>query len=202
MFARGPRRSAGIAASPSHPRGVWHDIFSLPVDVWEKVLRAVLVYGFLVAALRVVGKRELGQSNTLDLIVLLLIANTVQNAIIGADNSFTGAVIGGVTLFAVNEALNRAAYRWEWAKRLLEGEPSLLIADGKPVARQLRRASISLPELRSLARRQGFTDLGAVQTAILETNGVVTMFHVDEREVYHPAEPGGLRIGKRRRGRH
>ena len=185
----------------SHPTGVWHDIFSLPVDAWEKVLRAVLIYGFLVVALRVVGKRELGQSNTLDLIVLLLIANTVQNAIIGADNSFTGAAIGAVTLFAVNEALNRAAYRWEWAKRLLEGEPSLLIADGKPVARQLRRASISLPELRSLARRQGFTDLGAVQTAILETNGVVTMFQVDEREVYPPAEPGGLRAGKRRRAR-
>lgn len=180
---------------------MWHDIFSLPVGVWEKVLRSLLVYGFLVVALRVVGKRELGQANTLDLIVLLLIANAVQNAIIGADNSFTGAAIGAATLFGVNEALNRATYSWNWLSRLVEGEPSTLIAAGKPDRRQLGRASISLPELRALARRQGFTDLGEVHTAILETNGTVTMFKEDEPQLYHPAEPGGLRIGKRRRAR-
>lgn len=180
---------------------MWHDIFSLPVDVWEKVLRSLLVYGLLVVALRVVGKRELGQANTLDLIVLLLIANAVQNAIIGADNSFTGAAIGAATLFAVNEALNRATYSWEWLSRLVEGEPSTLIAGGKPDRRELGRAGISLPELRALARRQGYTDLGEVHTAILETNGTVTMFKEDEPQLYHPAEPGGLRIGKRRRAR-
>jgi uncharacterized membrane protein YcaP (DUF421 family) len=75
----------------------------------------------------------------------------------------------------------------------------VLIQKGKPVASALRRASISLPELRAIARRQGFADLGEVDNAILETNGVVTMFREDEPGLYHPAEAGGLRIGKRRR---
>jgi len=134
---------------------MWQDIFDLQVSVGEKVLRAVLIYLFLVAILRVVGKRELGQANTLDLVVLLLVANAVQNGIIGNDVSVTGAVIGAVTLFAINEFLSRSAYAFPWAARALEGDPTLLISQGKPIRKALRR---------------------------------------------HPAEPGGVRIGKRRRG--
>jgi uncharacterized membrane protein YcaP (DUF421 family) len=178
---------------------IWHDVFDLQLSVGEKVLRAVLVYVFLVAALRLVGKRELGQANTLDLVVLLLVANAVQNGIIGNDLSVTGAVIGAVTLFALNELFNRGAYASSLVSRVLEGNPSVLIRDGKPVPKALFRAAISLPELRATARRQGFADLGEVHTALLETNGVVTMFREDEPGLYHPAEAGGLRIGKRRR---
>ena len=181
---------------------MWHDIFHIGISVGEKVVRSALVYAFLIVALRVVGKRELGQSNTLDLVVLLLVANAVQNGIIGNDLSVTGAVIGAAALFAINEAVSRATYVWPFASRLLEGEPSVLIAGGKPVRKALGRAGISLPELRATARRQGFPDLGEVHTAILETNGVVTMFREDEPGWYHPAEAGGLRIGKRRRGPH
>jgi len=179
---------------------MWHAIFHLPVGVAEKVIRSLLVYGFLVAALRVVGKRELGQTNTLDLVVLLLVANAVQNGIIGNDVSVTGAAIGAATLFVVNEAFNRLTYASPVASELLEGEPTVLIEHGKPVEKALRRAAISLSELRAIARRQGFPDLGAVHVAVLETNGVVTMFKKDEPTVYHPSEPGGLRVGKRRRG--
>lgn len=178
---------------------MWHAIFHLPLTVGEKALRSLLVYAFLVVALRVVGKRELGQANTLDLVVLLLVANAVQNGIIGNDFSVTGAVIGAVTLFGINEAVNRATYLFPFVSRVLEGQPSVLIAGGKPVQRALRGAGISLPELRAIARRQGFPDLGSVHSAILETNGVVTMFREDEPGYYHPAEPGGLSIGKRRR---
>lgn len=180
---------------------MWHDIFHLQVSAGEKVLRAVFIYLFLVAALRVVGKRELGQANTLDLVVLLLVANAVQNGIIGNDVSVTGAVIGALTLFAINELFNRTAYASALASRVLEGSPSVLIRAGKPVSKALFRAGISLPELRAIARRQGFQDLGDVHTALLETNGVVTMFREDEPGYYHPAEAGGLRIGKRRRAR-
>ena len=179
--------------------GVWQDIFDLHLSVGDKILRALLIYVFLVVALRIVGKRELGQSNTLDLVVLLLVANAVQNGIIGNDVSVTGAVIGALTLFAVNELFTRAAYASETVSRLLEGDPSVLIRQGKPLPKALFRAGISLPELRAIARRQGFDDLGEVHTAILETNGVVTMFRKDEPGLYHPAEAGGLRIGKRRR---
>ena len=178
---------------------MWHAIWHLDLSVAEKILRAILIYAFLIVALRLVGKRELGQANTLDLVVLLLVANAVQNGIIGNDVSVTGAFIGAATLFLVNEALNRTSYAVPWLSRALEGEPTTLIEDGKPIKRALRSNSISLPELRAIARRQGFADLGEVHTAILETNGVISMFKKDEPQLYHPAEPGGLRIGKRRR---
>jgi uncharacterized membrane protein YcaP (DUF421 family) len=100
----------------------------------------------------------------------------------------------------VNEFLSRSAYAFPWAARALEGDPTLLISQGRPIRKALRRTGISLPELRAIARRQGFPDLAAVHNAILETNGVVTMFREDEPGYYHPAEPGGVRIGKRRRG--
>ena len=110
-----------MAPVASHFAPVWHDIFDLQLTVGEKVLRSLLIYLFLIAVLRLVGKRELGQTNTLDLVVLLLVANAVQNGIIGTDNSVTGAVIGAVTLFAVNEAFNRGTYVFPWFSRLLEG---------------------------------------------------------------------------------
>ena len=181
---------------------MWEDIWHLQVSAGEKVFRALLVYGFLILALRLVGKRELGQTNTLDLVVLLLVANAVQNGIIGADNSVTGAFLGAAVLFVVNELVNRTTYTFPWVERALEGEPTPLIRDGKPVRKALRRAGISLSELRAIARRQGFADLGEVQTALLETNGVVSMFREAESpDDLHPAEPGGLRLGKRRRAR-
>ena len=176
-------------------------MFHLGIPASEKIIRSVLVYAFLVVALRVVGKRELGQANTLDLVVLLLVANAVQNGIIGNDLSVTGAVIGATTLFLVNEALNRATYAVPWVSRALEGDPTILIEKGKPVKRALFHAGISLPDLRAIARRQGYADLGDVHTAILETNGTISMFTKGEPQIYHPDEPGGLRIGKRRRSR-
>lgn len=123
-----------------------------------------------------VGKRELGQQNTLDLVVLLLIANAVQNAIIGNDNSFSGAVISVATLVVLNETLNRVVFFSERLGRLFDGSEAYLIRDGKPVVRELFRAGISLPQLRSIARRQGYADLSEVHAAILEANGVVSMF--------------------------
>jgi uncharacterized membrane protein YcaP (DUF421 family) len=154
---------------------VWHSIFHLDLSLGEKIVRSILIYAFLVVALRVVGKRELGQANTLDLVVLLLVANAVQNGIIGNDLSVTGALVGATTLFVVNEALNRTTYALPWVSRALEGEPTVLIDKGKPVTRSLFRAGISLPDLRAIARRQGYADLGEVHTAILETNGVISM---------------------------
>ena len=182
---------------------MWNAIFHLQVSLGEKILRTVLIYVFLLIALRFFGKRELGQANTLDLVVLLLVANAVQNGIIGNDVSVTGAIVGAVVLFGLNALFARGVFRFPWLSTLLEGEPSVLIEDGSPNVKVLRRECISLPELRGIARRQGFPDLGAVDTAILETNGVVTMFHADEPPHYHPehpASPLGLRIGKRRRG--
>lgn len=176
-----------------------HQTFHLGVSVGEKVLRSVLIYVFLLVAFRFAGKRELGQANTLDLAVLLLVANAVQNGIIGNDVSVTGAVIGAVVLLGLNSLFSRATYRFPRFAALLEGEPTVLIRDGRPVPAALHREQISLPELRAIARRQGFPDLAAVHSAILETNGIITMFQQDEPGHYHPDYPLGLRIGKRRR---
>jgi len=178
---------------------VWTHIWHLQVSAGEKVVRSILIYAFVIIALRVFGKRELGQTNTLDLVVLLLMANAVQNGIIGNDVSVTGAVIGATVLFTLNNFLARAQYRFPILSFLFEGKPTELISDGRPNVGALRHEQISLPELRAIARRQGFLDLGKVQTAILETNGVVTMWATGEPRRYHPAMPGGLRAGKRRR---
>jgi uncharacterized membrane protein YcaP (DUF421 family) len=178
---------------------MWHNIFALGLSVGEKVIRSVLIYLFLLIAFRLFGKRELGQASTLDLAVLVLVANAVQNGIIGNDVSVTGAVIGAVVLFGMNALFARASFRIPWLSWLLEGDPRTLISDGQVDRRALRREQISLPELRSIARRQGFADLGEVHTAILETNGVVSMFREDEGCRYHPdLTPHGLRIGKHR----
>jgi uncharacterized membrane protein YcaP (DUF421 family) len=153
----------------------WHNIWHLDLSVAEKVVRPILIYGFLVVALRVAGKRELGQANTLDLIVILLIANAVQNGIIGNDVSVTGAFIGAAVLFALNEALNRASSR-PAVMEILEGTPTYLIEDRNLDHRALRNSGISHGELQAIGRRQGYKDLSEVGTAILETNGAVSMF--------------------------
>ena len=158
---------------------MWHAIWHLDPSVAEKIVRAILIYAFLILAMRLVGKRELGQMNTLDLVVLLLVANAVQNGIIGNDVSVTGAFIGAAALFVFNETLNRLGYVIPWAGKLVEGDPTYLIRKGAVDKKELFKASISLPELRSIARRQGFTDLDQVKTAILETNGAVSMFDKD-----------------------
>ncbi|MDE3024287.1 MAG: DUF421 domain-containing protein, partial [Acidobacteriota bacterium] len=111
---------------------MWHAVFHLQVSVAEKVVRTVLIYLFLLVALRFFGKRELGQANTLDLVVLLLVANAVQNGIIGNDVSVTGAIVGAVVLFGLNSLFARGVFRFPWLSALLEGEPSLLIEDGRP----------------------------------------------------------------------
>src|SRR3954464_10713085 len=104
-------------------------LFHMGITVGEKALRAVLVYGFLLFALRVLGKRELAQQNTLDLLVILLVANAVQNGIIGNDNSVTGAVVGAAVIFGLHRIFSSLAYRYPWADRMFEGSPTFLIHD-------------------------------------------------------------------------
>jgi uncharacterized membrane protein YcaP (DUF421 family) len=178
---------------------MWHSIFHLQTSLGDKVVRSVLIYLFVVIAFRLGGKRELGQANTLDLVVLLLVANAVQNGIIGNDLSVTGAVLGASVLLILNNVVARLAYWVPWLSRAIEGTPTTLISDYAPSSRALRREQISLPELRAIARRQGFSGLEEVHTAILETNGIVSMLGEDEAKHHSDPQQGGLRIGKRRR---
>src|SRR5438045_9277174 len=107
-----------------------HDMFFLGVPVAEKLLRPVIVYFFLVVGLRLAGKRELAQLNTFDLVVLLTLSNTVQNAIIGEDNSVTGGLIGAATLLVLNYSLVRFLYYHDQLDRIVEGEPEVFMEHG------------------------------------------------------------------------
>src|SRR5256714_7551634 len=107
-----------------------HGMFALGAPLAEKILRPVVVYAFLIICLRLAGKREMAQLNPFDLVVLLTLSNTVQNAIIGEDNSVTGGIIGAITLLAVNYLVVRFLYTHEKLDRLIEGEPDVLIEDG------------------------------------------------------------------------
>src|SRR5512142_803898 len=109
---------------------IWSDMFVLGLPILEKMIRPVLVYLFLILGLRIAGKRELAQLNPFDLVVLLTLSNTVQNAIIGDDNSVTGGVIGAATLLAVNYVVVRFLYTHESLDRIIEGDSDVLIEDG------------------------------------------------------------------------
>jgi uncharacterized membrane protein YcaP (DUF421 family) len=181
---------------------VWHAIFHMGISVGEKLLRALIVYLFLLFALRVLGKRELAQQDTLDFLVLLLVANAVQNGIIGNDNSVTGALVGAIALFAINFTFKALSYRYPWADRVFEGSPSYLIMDGQLVPGTMRREQISKPELRAIARRQGYESLDEIGTAILETDGSITFARQDEeyRPEDHPATPARAQMPRPPRG--
>jgi len=153
---------------------LWADMFALGLPFLEKVLRAVFVYAFLVIGLRLAGKRELAQLNPFDLVVLLTISNTVQNAIIGDDNSVTGGIIGASTLLLVNFIVVRFLYGHERLDRLIEGAPDLLVENGKVNTARLKGEMITLAELETAARKQGFTSLQDVERAVLEPGGGIT----------------------------
>src|SRR5437870_6047238 len=138
----------------------WHELlnhlFIPDVHILEKIIRPILVYAFLVIGLRLAGKRELAQLNPFDLVVLLTLSNTVQNAIIGDDNSVTGGLLGAATLLAVNALVVRFLYSHERLDRLVEGEADVLVENGKIRLERLKAELITLPELESAAHKQGF----------------------------------------------
>ena len=153
-----------------------HDMFVLGLPVTEKILRPIIVYGFLILGLRFAGKRELAQLNPFDLVVLLTISNTVQNAIIGDDTSVTGGLIGAATLLIVNHYVVRFLYGHEALERLVEGTPAVLIENGVVETARLEEESITMVDLESAAHKQGFASLDHVDRAILDPGGSISFF--------------------------
>lgn len=150
---------------------MWQHMFLFNVPVLEKILRPVLVYVFLIIALRLAGKRELAQLNPFDLVVLLTLSNTVQNAIIGDDNSLSGGLIGAATLLLVNYLVVRFLFKHEKADRLVEGQSAVLIEHGQLREDRLKRELLTRNELETAAHRQGFEDLHEVDHAVIEPGG-------------------------------
>lgn len=153
---------------------MWKDMFVLALPILEKILRPIVVYAFLVISLRLSGKRELVQLNPFDLVVLLTLSNTVQNAIIGDDNSVTGGIIGATSLLVVNYLVVRFLYNHRSLDQLVEGKAAVLIEDGKVRTQHLKRELITMAQLEAAARKQGFDSLSEVQQCVLEPGGTIT----------------------------
>ena len=146
------------------------------ISVAEKIIRPVVVYLLLVFALRAFGKRVLAQLNPFDLVVLLTLSNTVQNAIIGNDSSLAGGVIGAAALLGINAALVRMYYRGpKMEQRMMEEHDAYLIRDHHIVERELQRLRINVGELTARAHERGFDDLHEVESAVLYPNGTIYM---------------------------
>jgi uncharacterized membrane protein YcaP (DUF421 family) len=150
---------------------MWGQIFALGAPLVEKMLRPIAVYVFLVAVLRIFGKRELAQLNPFDLVVLLSLSNTVQNAIIGNDNSLTGGLVGAFTLLAMNYVVVRFLFRHRRLDQIFEGKPSVLIADGKIVKHALAKELLTRGELLTVLHRQGFESIRDVDRCVIEPGG-------------------------------
>jgi len=150
---------------------MFSSMFHLQLPVIEKLLRPMIVYLFLIGFLRLFGKRELAQLNPFDLVVLLSLSNTVQNAMIGDDNSVTGGIIGAFSLLAINWALMWLLYRTPKLTAALEGEPTTLISDGVLDEKELRLQTLTHEELISVLNKNGFNEISDVDLCVLEPNG-------------------------------
>ena len=156
---------------------VVESMFHLHLPILEKLLRPILVYLCLIVFLRLFGKRELAQLNPFDLVVLLSLSNTVQNAMIGDDNSVTGGIIGAFSLLAINWLLTLMLFRSPRADKLIEGSETVLIRGGKVDWVAMKKEALTELELKSVLHKQGLNDFFEVEKCVLEPNGT---FYVEQ----------------------
>ena len=154
-------------------------MFHLPVPLLEKILRPIIVYLVLIVFLRVFGKRELAQLNPFDLVVLLSLSNTVQNALIGDDNSISGGLVGALTLLTINWIVIRLLYSSPRLGRVVGGTERTLILDGVVDHRALKQELLTEEELLAVVHRQGYDDFDEVRQCTIEPNG---SFYVEGRK--------------------
>ena len=145
------------------------------IGVWEKILRSVVIYLFILLAFRFTGKRQVGQLTPFDLVVLLLISNVVQNAVIGPDNSLAGGMIGAVTILVLNYVVVELSYRFKRVRRVLEAQPTLLIHNGRVLHENLRQERLTMDDLLAALRRNGMASPEHVRYAVLEENGGISV---------------------------
>ena len=141
------------------------------IPLAEKLLRSVVVYGFLLASFRLSGKRQLGQMTPFDLIVLLIISNVVQNALIGNDNSLGGGLVGAATILVLNSLVARVTFRSKTAQRLVEHAPTVLVRHGRILSANLERERLSLSEFHAALRREGVVTVSELRYVLLEQDG-------------------------------
>ncbi len=159
----------------------WIDsLLTMPIPVGEKIARTIVVYLVVVILLRVLGRRTVAQLNAFDLVVLLLLSNVVQNAIIGPDDSLLGGVIGVVTLLVVNTLVVRGVRRNERLDRLVEGEMVTLVRDGRIEDDAIRHLGIREADLRATMLSQGAEDVSDVKQAAMYPSGAIRVDLTEE----------------------
>ncbi len=172
---------------------MYDHMFHLPIPLLEKVLRPIIVYLALILLLRIFGKRELAQLNPFDLVVLLSLSNTVQNALIGDDNSISGGIIGAFTLLAINWLVVRLLYKSPRLGRIVEGTDETLILDGVIDRAAMTREMLSQDELLAVIHRQGFDDFDEVEECTIGPNG---QFYVRGRQPSQEDERHGILLAR------
>jgi uncharacterized membrane protein YcaP (DUF421 family) len=157
---------------------VIESMFALHLPILEKLLRPMIVYLFLIGFLRLFGKRELAQLNPFDLVVLLSLSNTVQNAMIGDDNSVTGGIIGAFALLAINWLLTLVLFKSKKLDKIVEGTETVLIRRGVVDEAAMKKEALTDLELKSVIHKQGLNDYSEVEKCVLEPNGT---FYVEAK---------------------
>jgi uncharacterized membrane protein YcaP (DUF421 family) len=152
-----------------------NDLFTMGIPVAEKALRTVAVYAGLLVLLRLAGKRDVAQLNTFDFVVLLLLSNVVQNAVIGNDDSLWGGLLGAVVLVGGNSLLVRVVGRSSGALRVLEGSPTVLVENGSLDRDAVMRLGLRDADVVAAIRRQGADELAEVASAALEPGGAISV---------------------------
>jgi len=150
-------------------------MFTLSIPLWELVLRTAVVYITVLGLLRLAGKRELGQMTPADLVVILIIANAVQNAMNGGDVSLIGGLVSAATLVGGNLLVGRFGRYLPIIGRLVVEEPTLLVQDGKPIMENLKHEHVEVAEVEMAAREHGISDLDEVAAAVLEVDGSISI---------------------------
>jgi uncharacterized membrane protein YcaP (DUF421 family) len=176
--------------------GPWDSLLKPVEPLAFLVLRAAVVYVFMVVLLRLAGKREIGQMTPFDLVLILLIANAVQNAMVGEDTSLTSGLISVLVLFGLNWLLGRVEATNPFFRRLAVGVPVVLVHDGRIVEDQLRRENLSRDDLLEQMREHGIARLGDVAEAILEPDGNFSFISMTAEGV-HPRKKRAGQFGAR-----
>ncbi len=162
---------------------MFNAMFHLDPSVLEKILRPLAVYTFLLVALRIGGQREIGQNNALQFVLLLSVANAVQNGIIGVDDSLTGAVIGAVTLFLIHGLVELVASRNSNIHRIVYGRPVELVSNGTLKSQTMRRQRLSIEDLLDAASTQGATNIEEIQRAFVNAKGEIVVIARSENDL-------------------
>jgi len=150
-------------------------MWNISVPWWELILRCVVVYAFLLVLLRITGKRQIGQLAPFDLVLLLVLSNSVQNSMNAGDNSLIGGLISAATLVGLNGLIGYVTFRSKKLEALVEGRPQLLVHDGKLFEDVLRGANLTHHELNAALRNAGYADVASVHMAVLETTGAISI---------------------------